>query len=203
MPLDFDDIRDLREEWEVTLDANAYRERISAYVDTMASGDVGRAELLLALCERTLMDEPSTEDLERAAEHAREAFADGGPTTSDPRLELLRVLDRLGREDEVNGLIRECLRDRTPDHVEMDIHAELGEILELRGRLRDAHRAYTVGLKEFEPDLDEPDFEEDTCLAGRYRVRRELALGFDSLDRAFQNLSPDPAKAIRDRAANS
>jgi hypothetical protein len=34
--LDFEDIRDLREEWEFTLDRDAYRSKIAAYVADMA-----------------------------------------------------------------------------------------------------------------------------------------------------------------------
>jgi len=96
-------------------------------------------------------------------------------------------------------LVRSCLRDRTPRYVHGDLHADLGEVLEMRGHLQLAQRAFTVGLKDFDPALDEPDFDEDMCLGGRYRVRRALDAGFDPLDRAFENLKPEAASAIRDR----
>jgi hypothetical protein len=201
--LDFEDIRDLREEWEFTLDRDAYRSKIAAYVEGMAVGDVGRAELLMALSESLLMeDAPSNEDLERVIGYAHEAMADGGELTTDPRVEIVEALDRLGRADEMLALVRSCLRDRTPAHVHVDLHADLGEVLEMRGHLELAQRAFTIGVKDFEPDLDEPDFDEDMCLGGRYRVRRALGAGFDPLDRAFENFKPDAAAAIRERSGS-
>jgi hypothetical protein len=114
MPLDFEDIRDLREEWEFTLDRDAYRAQIASYVEDLAVGDVGRAELLAGLCECLLADEDAPQgELERAIVLAHEAIADGGEVTSDPRVNLVDALDRLGREDEMVTLVRSCLRDRT------------------------------------------------------------------------------------------
>lgn len=37
--------------------------------------------------------------------------------------------------------------------------------------------------------------------AGRYRVRRYLGKGLDAYDRAFEELSPEPAQAIKERLA--
>jgi hypothetical protein len=94
MPLDFEDIRDLREEWEFTLDQDAYRAQIASYVEDLAVGDVGRAELLAGLCESLLADEDAPQgELERAIVLAREAIADGGEVTSDPRVNLVDALD--------------------------------------------------------------------------------------------------------------
>jgi hypothetical protein len=192
----FDEIRDLREEWEETLPSEEYRRRLTAKVEEMAVGEAGRAELLECLASD--VDEPVTE---RTLELARAAVEDGGPTTMDPRVAVVRTLYDLGRDDEATDLVRELIRSRSRDDVTVGLHATLGEVLEMADRLREGHRAYTVGLKEFDPAQDEPTLDEDMCLAGRYRVRRALDLGRDAYDRCFEELSPTAAEAINERAA--
>lgn len=72
------------------------------------------------------------------------------------------------------------------------------------GEPTQAHRAYTVGLKEFDPDIDTPDdLDADLCLAGRYRVRRELGRGVDAFDRAFEDVNPEAAGAIKERTGRA
>jgi len=192
---DFEDICNLREQWEATLSPEDYRERVTAQLAEMAVGDPGRAELLS--CLSTQPDFPLTEE---SLALARAALEDGGPTTIDSRVEVLRALLELGRDDEAEQMIRALLRARSRDGVTVGLHPALGEVLEMAGRTRDAHRAYTVGLKEFDPELDEPTIDEDLCLAGRYRVRRELGLGFDLLDRCLEELAPRAAASIRERS---
>lgn len=195
MPAAFDEIRDLREEWEATLSPDEYRRQLLATLEEMEVGEVGRAELLECLAS------DFGEDHERALEFARAAVTDGGPTTIDARVALVRALYSLGRDDEAADLVRDLLRSPARDDVTAGLHATLGEVLEMTDRPHDAHRAYTVGLKEFDPDEDEPTVDEDMCLAGRYRVRRRLGLGADAFDRCFEELAPAGAAAIRERAA--
>jgi hypothetical protein len=189
-----DDIRDLLEEWEATLPPDEFRERVRATIETMAVGDPGRAELLAHL--GTELQPVATE---HSLELVRAAVDDGGPTTIDARVELLRVLYWLDRQPEADKLARELLRAQPRDGVAVGLHASLGEVLELAERIREAHRAYTVGLKEFDPELDEPTMDEDVCLAGRYRVRRSLGMGTDALDRCLEELAPTAAASIRAR----
>jgi len=192
----FEDIRDLREEWEATLSHEEYRRRLTAKVEEMEVGEPGRAELL-----ECLASDPGEPVTERTLELARAAVEDGGPTTLDPRIAVVGALYDLGRDDEAADLVRELIRSQSSDSVTVGLHAVLGDLLEVKGRHREAHRAFTVGLKEFEPALDEPTLDEDLCLAGRYRTRRALSLGRDALDRCFEELSPDAAAAIRERTA--
>lgn len=194
----FDQIRDLREQWEATLSATEYRQRMTAQVETMEVGDPGRAELLACLA-----SDRSEEVSERSLELARAAFDDGGPTTIDARGEVVRALYLLGRDDEASLLVRHLLRTRSRDDVTVGLHATLGEVLEIIDRPKDAQRAYTVGLKYFDPELDDPDLDESLCLAGRYRVRRGLAVGRDEFDRCMEEISPDAAAAIRERVAGT
>ncbi|KAA1419172.1 hypothetical protein F0U44_12025 [Nocardioides humilatus] len=199
--MDFEDYRDLFEEWEFTLSREDLRAAMTERLATMKAGEVGRAELLGRLTESLMANDAHPDDLDRAAALARDAIADGGPSTFDPRTDLLRVLFRQGKDEEAMALAKECLRATTPDHVEAGLHTTLGEIMELRGDYKFAHRVYTVGLKYFDPSIDEPDFDEDACLSGRYRARRRLELGRDSLDVAFEADNPDAAQAIKDRLA--
>jgi hypothetical protein len=194
--LDFDDIRDLREEWEATLPPAEYRARVQAQIEQMVVGQPGRAELLSCLAQ-----DPDLPASEESLALARAAVDDGGPATVDPRVEVLRVLLALGRDEEATDLLRELVRARARDDVEAGLHATVGEVLEMAHRTREAHRFYTIGLKDFDPDRDDPDLDEDTCLSGRYRLRRQLGLGFDSFDRCLEELDPQRAAAIRERAA--
>jgi hypothetical protein len=193
---DFDDICDLRERWEATLSPADYRARLFAQVDEMAVGAPGRAELLSCLS-----TQPGVPVTEESLALARAALEDGGPTTIDSRVKVLRALIELGRDDEAEPLTRELLRARDREGVTVGLHAALGEVLEMAERFRDAHRAYTIGLKEFDPEVDDPTLDEDLCLAGRYRTRRGLDLGFDLLDRCLEELSPQAATAIKERLA--
>jgi len=193
----FEEICELREEWEGTLSPAEYRQRMLAQVEAMAVGDPGRAELLECLASDA--GEPVTE---RTVELAEAAIADGGPTTVDPRVELVRAFSLLGREDEADALVRELMRARSRNDVMVGLHTRLGEVLEMIDRPKDAQRAYTIGLKDFDPDLDEPDIDESLCLTGRYRVRRLLALGHDGFDRCLEQLSPRAASAIQERTTD-
>lgn len=197
MSRSFEDVIDEREEWEATLPPAAYRDRIRTELAAMQVGDPGRAELLTCLSSSTLAVTAESESL------VREALADGGPTVIDSRVELLRVLLALGpgRDDEAAALTKELTRATARPDVVAGLHATLGEVLEMADRLKEAQRAYTVGLKHLDPAEDEPEIDEDLCLSGRYRVRRALGLGRDSYDALLEELSPQGAAAIRERTA--
>lgn len=190
----FEDISDLRESWETTLSPADYRQRLLAQIETMAVGDPGRAELL-----QCLASDPSQPVSAETLDFAQAAIDDGGATTIDPRVERVRALKELGRDEEADALVRQLLRSPSRDDVMVGLHASLGEVLEMTSCFKDAQRAYTIGLKDFEPDLDEPDLNEDLCLAGRYRVRRLMGLGSDRFDRCLEEIAPRAAAAIRGR----
>ena len=194
MPETFQDIRHLREEWEATLPAEAYRQRLAEKIDELAVGAPGRAELLE--CLSSDLDET---DPERSLSLARAAEADGGPTTIDARVAVVRALYRLGRDDEAGDLARQLLRSSSREDVTVGLHTALGEVLEMVPLPREAQRAYTVGLKGVDPEIDDDDdltMDDVLCLTGRYRVRRALGAGRDGYDRFFEQVSPSVADAL-------
>lgn len=195
----FEEIRELRQHWEATLSAGEYRLRMESQIDALAVGDPGRAELLSTLSEEHAAHPEGPEDLARAETYARAAIGDGGPTTIDPRVDLLRALGRQdGREEEVTELVRDSLRDHRGGRHAVGLLPSMGETLEELGRLREALRAYTVGLREFELG-DEPDFDQMMCLTGRYRVRRALDRGRDKLDKAGERLIPQLERSLAEK----
>ncbi len=82
----------------------------------------------------------------------------------------------------------------------MGLQASIGDVLEASDRLKEAQRWYTIGLRDFDPEVDEPGFDQNLCLSGRYRVRRLLGLPADGFDRWFEDDAPEAAEAIRNRS---
>ena len=198
MPGTWDDLHQLREEWRATLPRDEYRQRVVAKVDEMTPGDFGRAEFLVWLA--TDFDDY---DAEQSLEFAEQAVTDGGPTMVDPRVAVLHALIRLERAEEVDELFHHLLRSSTRDGVTVGLLPALGEVLEQASRLRDAQRAYTVGLREFDPELASPagDTMDDVfCLGGRFRVRRVMGLGEDRYDGYFERAYPDAARGMREHS---
>ena len=58
----------------------------------------------------------------------------------------------------------------------------VADALEEVGRLREAMRWFTIGLRDLDPQQDLPAFEEEYALMGRSRVRRALDLPPDHYD---------------------
>lgn len=201
MTYSFDDVCDFLEEWEQSPSAAEYHQRIEDLLTEMGPGQDGRAELLGRSGSHRIDAFRIEIDLVEAEKRLRAALEDGGPTVIDPRTNLVEELRLTGRREEYEALVRECIRAPSTLSV-AGTCATLGEKLELADDLDLAHRAYTVGLKYFDPDEDVPeDVDEDTCLSGRYRVRRTRGNGMDAYDRAFEDLFPEPAGAIKDRLA--
>lgn len=189
----WDEISEARQHWEETLPPGEYRQRLVDAVAGMAVGELGRAEYLTWLAS----DEEDADPAECLA-FAEQAEADGGPTTIDPRATILHNLIRLGRTDEADQLFRALLRAPSRDDVTVDLRPALGEVMEKAGRLRDAHRAYTVGLKDLDPELDSPEddsMDDIFCLLGRYKTRRMLGLGTDHFDQYAERAYPDAARS--------
>ena len=58
----------------------------------------------------------------------------------------------------------------------------VAECLEDKGRLKEAMRWFTLGLRDLDPQDDLPDHEEESALIGRWRVRQALELPPDHYD---------------------
>src|SRR5271169_5129480 len=140
---------------------------------------MSRAEAHMRAGEQWLLaDDPAA-----AADEFRQAIADGGPTSDDPRVPLARAMFALGRAAEADALLRELRESggrslpRTCDLV--------AELLTEQGDLEGALDWATAGV--------------DSCLAGddrdelqlllrlRYRLRVDLGLPEDDYDKMLDH----------------
>jgi len=168
---------------EATLDAWEFglsgQERIDAFGNhaaTMTLGVSGRAELLAMQAEFLAEDG----QLAEARTAFAAALADGGWTTLHPKIGLLELALKLQDDAEADALLAELLQLYRDEQLIPDACVEVGEALEEAGRLKQAHRWFTMPLRELDPDeLEDGDL---LLLAGRYRVRRALGLPMDAFD---------------------
>jgi len=168
---------------EATLDAWQFdlsgQERIDAFGNhaaTMAPGVSGRAELLTLQAEFLAQ----AGQLEESRTVFAAALADGGWTTLHPKIGLLEIALKLGEEASADELLADLLKLYREEQLMPDACVEVGEALEEAGRLKQAHRWFTMPLREIDPEeLEDGDF---LLLAGRYRVRRALGLPMDAFD---------------------
>jgi len=164
------------EAWEFELSG---QERIDAFGDhaaTMAVGASGRAELLAMQAEFLAQDG----QLEEARTVLTEALEDGGWTTMHPKIGLLEIALAQGDEAEADALLADLLVLYRDGQIEPDACVDVGEALEETGRLKQAHRWFTMPLREL--DAEELESEDFLLLSGRYRVRRALGLPMDLFD---------------------
>jgi predicted Zn-dependent protease len=117
-------------------------------------------------------------DWDAAIRCYREAVADGGAQTIDPRVWLHDALLRRGQLDEAAELLKDLKATRSQDP---DYYAAVAESLEAQGLLADAHTWFTMGYHRCE-NADVPEFLLDLLLVGRRRVRASLGYPLDDLD---------------------
>jgi tetratricopeptide (TPR) repeat protein len=121
-----------------------------------------------------ILDHPA-----RTAIHQRAALAD---------LEL-----EAGETQRAEELLRELLDLSRAGALEDSDHSFVGESLEEHARLREAHRWFTIPLRDLDPsDIETLDI---GCVHGRYRVRRELGLPVDLYDKASEEIKAWAAQA--------
>ncbi len=149
---------------------------------------MSRAEAHMRAGEQWLLADDPTE----AVGEFRQAIADAGPTSDDPRVPLARAMFALGRTAEADTLLRELRESggrslpRTCDLV--------AELLTEQGDLEGALDWATAGV--------------DGCLAGddrdelrlllrlRYRIRVDLGMPEDDYDKMLDDRKAGPAAGV-------
>lgn len=178
-----DDIDRIIETHEVNKRIEAFRSRSEA----LAVGEDGRAEYLTSLGGELQL----VGDLDGARVTYESAIADGGRTVLDPRCGLFGVEVEAGQEDRVTQMLKDFLLQARAGTLTVTECEWIADTLEDAGRHREAHRWFTIPLRDIDP-LD-VDALLRGPLQGRWRVRRELDLPLDAYDESAQlleNLDP-------------
>jgi len=119
---------------------------------------------------------------DEAREAYRNALSDGGRTIIDPRIGLLDIDVESGEHDRIDTHLPVLLQASRDGELSDHDCEWIGEALEEADRLKDAHRWFTIPLRDIDPD----DIGQLPigCINGRYRVRRDLELPMDKYDEA-------------------
>ncbi|MCY4726863.1 hypothetical protein NYO98_11295 [Nocardioides sp. STR2] len=175
MPLSLDEVHDLIDSWEIDPEVDTVVPAVELFAG-MAVGDPGRLDVLHVIADHRAM---------RGEVDAALAFLDQAGPTSDDDAEVLRAmrvayLIEGGRADQAEPLLHDLRRrgPRLPDEA----LERVADALEEAGRLREAMRWFTIGLRDLDPQQDRPAYEEEYALVGRWRVRRALDLPPDHYD---------------------
>jgi tetratricopeptide (TPR) repeat protein len=175
VPLSLDEVEDLIDSWEIDPDVDTLGPASELFA-TMAVGDPGRLDVLHVIADHHSM---------RGEVDAALAMLDRAGPTSDDDAEVLRAmrvayLIEGGRTDQAEPLLHDLRRrgSRLPDEA----LERVADALEETGRLREAMRWFTIGLRDLDPQQDLPAYEEEYALVGRWRVRRALDLPPDHYD---------------------
>lgn len=148
--------------------------RFEAAAAELEVGEHGRASLLVAAGEHWQM----RGEHDAARRCFAEALADGGDTGAHPVASLVSLALEEGDDGAVAHHLQQMRELVKSDAVSSATCLHIGESLEEHGRLRDAHRWFTMPLTWVEDD-DDLDF---YCLMGRLRVREALGLPQDRFD---------------------
>jgi hypothetical protein len=176
MDATYDEMLDLLEEWQVTLDDDEFEATVRKQIDSLAPGAPGRAQLLYSLGSQCLR----LEDRDGALVWFERAAEEPGEVIIDPRRGTLQGLLEDGRNEEADALERELRRSSAAGDYRGFFHEPIAVTLEMNGRQKAALRWFSIGVLALDPD--DPTAEEIGCLNGRYRIRRSLDLPMDQLD---------------------
>jgi hypothetical protein len=156
--------------------------RMSRLAVQATRNGMSRAEAHMRAGEQWLL----ADDPEAAAEEFRQAIADGGPTSDDPRVPLARAMFALGRAAEADALLRELRESggralpRTCDLV--------AELLTEQGDLPGALDWATAGVEACLHGDEPKDRDELRLLLRlRYRIRVDLGMPEDDYDKMLDN----------------
>lgn len=167
---------------ELRLHGQEQIDALGARIADMAPGTPRRADLLTFQA-RLLLYSGQLDDARTAFMAALE---EGGRTVGDAMLGLLEVALRRGDDAEADRLTAELLALYRDGKLTRDDCVDVGETLENADRLKQAHRWFTMPLREANPDrLTAAAL---PLLQGRYSVRRALKLPIDAFDEATEVL---------------
>jgi hypothetical protein len=162
--------------------------RMSRLAAQATPNGMSRAEAHMRAGEQWLL----ADDPEAAVVEFRQAIADAGPTSDDPRVPLARAMFALGRTTDADALLRELRESggrtmpRTCDLV-AEILAEQGD---LAGALDWATAGVEVCLRGDDRD------ELRLLLRLRYRLRVDLGMPEDDYDKMLDSRKAGPAAGV-------
>ena len=175
MALSLEEVEDLIDSWEFDTRVDTIV-RATELLQTMAVGDPGRIDVLQVIADHHAM----RGDVDAALSTLDQA---GGATDEQHDvLQAMRVtfLIQADRGTEAEPELR-TLRRRGPS-LPSEAIERVGDILEEAGRLREAARWFTIGLRDLDPQHDLPEAGEEYALTRRMRVRQSLGLPPDHYD---------------------
>ena len=162
--------------------------RMSRLATQASAGEMSRAEAHMRAGEQWLL----ADDAEAAVEEFRQAIADGGPTSDDPRVPLARAMFALGRTADADALLRELresggrTKPRTCDLV--------AELLTEQGDREGALDWATAGVEACLRGEDRDELR--LLLRLRYRLRVDLGMPEDDYDKMLDNRKAGPAAGV-------
>lgn len=162
--------------------------RMSRLAAQATPSGMSRSEAHMRAGEQWLL----ADDPEAAVEEFRQAIADAGPTSDDPRVPLARAMFALGRPADADALLRELRESgaRTQPRT-CDLVAEL---LREQGDLRGALDWATVGVDDCLRGDDRDELQ--LLLRLRYLIRVDLGMPEDDYDKMLDNRKAGPAAGV-------
>ena len=175
MPLTLDDVEDLIDSWEFDPRVDTVA-AATELVSSMGTDDPGRTDLLQVIADH--------QSMRGDVDAALATLSRMGPMSEEERdiVQAMRItfLLEAGRDAEAEAEL--ALLRRRGTLLPSEAIERVAEALEELGRLREAMRWFTIGLRDLDPQDDLPDHREESALIGRWRVRRALDLPPDHYD---------------------
>lgn len=175
MPLTLDEVHDAIDSWLIDPAVETLGPA-NELLATMAVGDPGRIDVLQVIASHQAL----RGEIDAALATLDQAGPVSGVESDVVQASRAAHLIEGGRHEEADPLLLD-LRSRAAS-LPADARDFLAEALEASGRLKDAMRWFTIGLRDLDPQDDLPEHDEESALIGRWRVRRALDLPPDHYD---------------------
>lgn len=182
MALRLEDVHDLIDSWLIDPAAESLGPA-NELLATMNVGDPGRIDVLQVIAHHQAM----RGEIDAALATLDQAGPVSGVDSDVVQASRAAHLIEGGRHAEADPLLRD-LRSRART-LPLDSRLFIAEALEESGRLAEAMRWFSMGLRDLDPQTELPSHEEELALIGRWRVRRALDLPPDHYDELSRTLS--------------